>query len=246
MMNKQRKGMDAEDLVDNKSGERVMNRVKILDTENEPITNLMCSPSPIKSPKFEMDTSNSNQLGIGGLRSCRKSQQDFEEGNFKYFKKLGPTINSWIKNQGISTNSKKVVAPYSKLVRCLLAAHSCTKFQNELRKCRMYGSTNGAYKIVLQGKQNVKSKLIWVDNTVKPDQILKEAKWIISPLSVKFLCWSLLITLLIIYAMTFMPYGLIFLQENPTRDLVENIMNLFFIADIIVNFFTGIIEGDER
>lgn len=141
---------------------------------------------------------------------------------------------------------KKNDFPYVKLTRCLLASLACTKFNSELNKARTFGTSSNQYKVPLRGKLNVKSKLMFVDDTVSSETIIKNAPWVINPLSGKYIAWQFLMSLLILYAMTFMPYGLVFMGDDTTKDLAETIMNMLFIVDIVVNFFTAIIDEDDK
>jgi hypothetical protein len=144
------------------------------------------------------------------------------------------------------SNRKKNDFPYVKLTRCLLASLACTKFNTELQKSRTFGTSSNQYKIPLRGKLNVKSKLMFVDDTIPNDVIISNAPWIINPLSGKYIAWQFLMSLLILYAITFMPYGLVFMGDDSTKDSAETMMNLFFLIDIIINFFTAILDGDSK
>lgn len=87
---------------------------------------------------------------------------------------------------------------------------------------------------------------MFVDDTVSSETIIKNAKWVIDPLSGKYIAWQFLMSLLILYAMTFMPYGLVFMGDDAAKDLAETIMNMLFIVDIFVNFFTAIIDEEDK
>lgn len=214
---------------------------KPLETETEPLAQSQgqgAKPAPLPKEK--------NRI-LASVAPVKKGPQAMLENFvYKYFKKPGqtpPLLGSTVNELQHGLNKKNDSA-YSKLVRCLLVANSCVKFEKELKKSRLYGTSSNQYKIALRGKTNVKNKLLWVDDTVKPEDILKSAPWIINPLSVKFFSWNIVMGGLIIYAMTYMPYGLIYAEEDPNRELAENLMNILFGADIIVNFFTGVILDD--
>lgn len=169
---------------------------------------------------------------------------DPSKQKFKYFRKAGDPQPVDLELE--DSLRKKNDFPYVKLTRCLLASLACTKFNSELNKARTFGTSSNQYKVPLRGKLNVKSKLMFVDDTVSSETIIKNAPWVINPLSGKYVAWQFLMSLLILYAMTFMPYGLVFMGDDTTKDLAETIMNMLFIVDIVVNFFTAIIDEDDK
>lgn len=163
---------------------------------------------------------------------------------YKYFKPRGQEDTLLAEPV---VNSKKTNDPtYLKFVRCMLAAHSCVKFNRELNKMRLYGTSLNQYKIALRGKKNVKAKLLWIDDTLTPEQIIANTKYVINPFGYKYLIWNLIMSLLIIYAMTYMPYGLVFVNNSPTKEAIEDYMNIFFVIDIFVNFFTVIFDEEGQ
>ena len=60
-----------------------------------------------------------------------------------------------------------------------------------------------------------------------------------------YIIWNIIMSLLIIYAMTFMPYGIVFMGDNDTKESIENYMNIFFVADIFVNFLTAYYDEED-
>lgn len=129
----------------------------------------------------------------------------------------------------------------------MLASRSCMYSVSEgILQCRKYGTSGNQYKIPLRGKQNVKDKLLWKFKEISIKEIIGKEKYLISPLGIGYVLWSLLMALLIIYAMTFMPYGLVFMGDNNDKELAENLMNIFFVIDIFVNFFTAYFDDDGQ
>lgn len=164
--------------------------------------------------------------------------------NYKYFKKKGDQNTN---SEPIRSPSKKTNATaYRKLSRCLLAAHACTQFQTELWKVRKYGTSSNQYKIPLRGKKNVKEKLLWEYKEISAQEIIKKEKYLISPFGIPYLAWNFFMALLILYAMTFMPYGLVFMGDDNSKELAENLMNIFFVIDIFVNFFSAYFDDDGQ
>jgi hypothetical protein len=70
---------------------------------------------------------------------------------------------------------------------------------------------------------------------------------VLRPTSTKRVCWDLLMMTLLIYVALIAPYRIGFDVEAEGVWLVwENLLDLFFICDIVVNFRTGYYEDDEE
>jgi hypothetical protein len=181
--------------------------------------------------------SNTGNTGNDSSNICLAS----ELSDFKYFgdpKRGGKRSLSWKKK-------KENTGSYTKLSRCLLAAYAATKFNRKLDAQRKLGVNKDIYKAHLQGKKNVRANLLWKSSKQTVREIIKQQKWLINPFGVFFVLWNSLQAILILYAITFMPFGLIFMADNDTRENIESIMNYFFIVDIVINFFTAIAREDE-
>ena len=82
-------------------------------------------------------------------------------------------------------------------------------------------------------------------NLVKIDPIKTNLKsYQINPMGYTTAAWNILMFFLILYCVTFMPYGMVFHGENEGKEMAEEIMNIFFGIDIIVNFLTPIYLPD--
>jgi len=161
---------------------------------------------------------------------------------FKYFKKPGESAEGGIEHHVKKNND----GTYIKTARCLLVALACTKFNSNLEKARLYGTSLNQYKIAFRGKKHVKEKLLWVNDEIPVQEILKTAKWIVNPMGKKYICWNLVMALLIIYTITFMPYGMVFMNDDPKVSTMESYMNIFFGIDIFVNFCTAIFDEEGK
>ena len=52
--------------------------------------------------------------------------------------------------------------------------------------------------------------------------------------------WNLIITLLLLYTASFVPYRIAFIDDNPTAMIVaDTIMDMLFLGDIFVNLVSA-------
>ena len=213
-----------------------LNLQPIPTAPNDTESDLIVTPSP-----------NLN-VGISPTKSILKKSSTTTGANddtyqYRYFKKPGQTSPV---EPHRSPQKKSKDSAYKKITRCLLTAHACTMFQSELWNMRKYGTSNNQYKIPLRGKKNVKEKLLWEHKEVLAQEIIDKERFLISPLKLPYLIWNAFMALLIMYAMTFMPYGLVFMGDDYTKELIENLMNIFFVIDIFVNFFSAYFDEDGQ
>ncbi|PHU00861.1 Potassium channel AKT2/3 [Capsicum chinense] len=70
------------------------------------------------------------------------------------------------------------------------------------------------------------------------NQTLHKGKTI-SPMTSRYRCWETLMVLLVAYCAWVCPFEIAFMNSNPNKKLyiADNIVNLFFAADIILTFF---------
>lgn len=131
--------------------------------------------------------------------------------------------------------------PRIKLIRCFYTVLAVVKLTNILEQVKLYGTSTNLYKIAFRQRKAVKKALFPIP--VRPTFNNKKKEtlpcYLIHPNSLCLAIWNLLMSLLIFYAISFMPYGMVFMPDNKKKETFENYMNYLFIIDILVNFFTA-------
>jgi hypothetical protein len=137
-----------------------------------------------------------------------------------------------------SMRSIDLVSPKRKFVRCVHAAIFVVKLRTILEQVKIFGTTSNLFNLTFRPPDNVykslKPPLCDQENYDPVKLYLK--KWQINPMGYATAAWNILMFFLIIYCVTFMPYGMVFYPENEDREMAEEIMNIFFGIDIVVNF----------
>jgi len=131
--------------------------------------------------------------------------------------------------------------PYVKIKRCLNTALYCTKMSNIAEKIRLLGTSSIHYSPIFKNRQYILSKLK-EDKVSK--QVVKLPWYIINPESKFYMAWTMVGFIFILYAITYMPYGLIFVESDFVNAL-EDYMNYYFMVDVVVNFITAIYVNEE-
>lgn len=99
---------------------------------------------------------------------------------------------------------------------------------------RLYGTSSVQYSPVFKSRSYIKSRLK-VESSKPPEPVLPFYK--IHPNNKYLVFWTMIGMLMIFYCITFMPYGMVFV-DNAGVNLFEDIMNYYFMVDIVVNFLT--------
>lgn len=136
-------------------------------------------------------------------------------------------------------NKPKVVSnlPISKIQRALSAALFCVRMDKIGHNLRHHGTSCLQYNLIFKNRKYVKARLTMSANKVVPQQL---PKYMIHPENKYYLVWTILGLLLILYSISFMPLGLVFYTDDKNIDLAENLMNIYFGMDIIVNFIVAL------
>ena len=105
---------------------------------------------------------------------------------------------------------------------------------------RLYGTSSVQYSPVFKSKSYIRTKLK-VESSKPPEPDLPFYK--IHPNNKWLILWTFVGFLMIMYCITFMPYGMVFVDSKGV-DMFEDLMNYYFIADILVNFLTLYYDPD--
>ncbi len=129
-----------------------------------------------------------------------------------------------------------------KIKRCLNAALFCVKMDRVNLEVRKQGTSLLQYNLLFKNRDYVRRRL-------KPEQHKVEAvvlpRFLFHPENGWYVAWTLVGFFLIIYAVSFMPYGMLFYPENKSINAFEDWMNVYFILDIFVNFNVAIDDASN-
>jgi hypothetical protein len=146
----------------------------------------------------------------------------------------------------VSVKSIDLVSPKRKFVRCVNAAIFVVKLKTILEQVKIFGTTSNLFNLTFRPPDKVyKSLKPPSADQEKKDPIkpfLKRCQ--INPMGYGTAVWNILMFFLIIYCVTFMPYGMVFFPDSTDKEMAEEIMNIFFGIDIFVNFLTPILMPD--
>lgn len=145
-----------------------------------------------------------------------------------------------------SVRSIDLVSPKRKFVRCVHAAIFVVKLKTILEQVKIFGTTSNLFNLTFRPPDSVYKSLKppSADQEKKDPIKLYLKRWQINPMGYTTAAWNILMFFLIIYCVTFMPYGMVFYPESEDKEMAEEIMNIFFGIDIIVNFLTPIYKPD--
>lgn len=102
-------------------------------------------------------------------------------------------------------------------------------------KVRVYGTSCLQYDLTFKNREYVMKRLQGFVVTSEPPA---KPWYVVHPENKAYLCWTLVGFLFVVYAVTLMPYFMIFYEIQAISRL-ENLMGYYFLVDIVVNFFTA-------
>lgn len=124
---------------------------------------------------------------------------------------------------------------YVKIKRCLHAALFITKMSKKSEYIRTYGTSCLHYNPIFKNRQYILARLRG-EKFIPPT--IRLPWYIIDPNNRLLIAWNLVGFVLVIYAISFMPYLMVFVAE-PWVDQMEEYMTYYFMVDIVVNFTTA-------
>lgn len=104
---------------------------------------------------------------------------------------------------------------------------------------RKYGTSCILYDPIFKSKQYIRDALFKDPRAEKKQEL---PRFMFHPDNKCLIPWTIFGYILLIYTITFMPYGMLFYGDDPTIDLLENLMNGYFLADILVVFNTALLD----
>lgn len=150
-------------------------------------------------------------------------------------KKGSPSMN----NSFISM--KPTESTYKKRRRVILAILAVVKFWRILEHIKQYGTSSNLYNIAFRSRKSVKKSIFPIAKGSSQVKIKAKLVFLFHPNSTFLLFWNILLLFFVFYALSFMPYLTVFQQnDDPVQNGFENFMDVCFLIDLIINFFTAI------
>ena len=107
---------------------------------------------------------------------------------------------------------------------------------------RKFGTSLLQYNPLFKNRDYVRRRL-------KVEKVKVEAvtlpRFMFHPENGWYVAWTLVGFFLIIYAVSFMPYGMLFYGDHKTINAFEDWMNVYFMLDIFVNFNVAIDDAQN-
>ena len=104
-------------------------------------------------------------------------------------------------------------------------------------RLRNYGTSSLLYSLIFKNRTYVRGRLHSLYSQTK-EKVEVLPPLLVHPNGPFFVVWTFLTILFIVYAVTALPYTMIFI-DNKYIDIFEDSMNYFFIADCVLNFFVA-------
>lgn len=147
-----------------------------------------------------------------------------------------------------SVQSVKQVEPLAKRKkRVILAVLAVVKFWRILDHIKQYGTSSNLYNIAFRSRKSVKKSIFPIAKNSTQVKTKVQLRFLIHPNSLFLTFWNLFLFLFVLYAMSLMPYLAVFVEEvSPFQSAFEDMMDIVFLLDLLLNFFTAIYNSKEE
>jgi hypothetical protein len=101
---------------------------------------------------------------------------------------------------------------------------ACNIFDSCIQNIKKFGTSTNLFNMMFKNKKSVK-KALYPNNKVEKARhvVLDIPPYVINPNSDFALIWNIWTLLLILYCITFMPYGMVFLPDDLAKEIFEDI-----------------------
>lgn len=171
------------------------------------------------------------------LKSLHKIEDQPDKNTPAYMSQLSKKSRSGMKDSQSNPGS------LAKIQRVLNVGLFCVKMEKINEGIRKHGTSSLLYNPVFKSRWYIRNKL---KRDLIVEDVVEVPRFMFHPEHKLFIVWSLIGFVLILYAVTFMPYGMLFMSDNVFIDRMETYMNFYFIADIFVNFNTALIDKENK
>jgi hypothetical protein len=137
-------------------------------------------------------------------------------------------------------------SPLKRLKRIFMGVLVVVRLQARIRELKLHGTSTVMFDVAFRNNKAIRKALF-------PKVIKKALRTIgnkpfliINPDSTGLLVWNWILLGIIVYVMTFMMYTTAFKNTSKTLEMIENGMDILFIADLILNFFVPYYNEDEE
>lgn len=191
-----------------------------LDLENSALNRSKFGPSTLNNSALMDKNNNSSMRG-----SFRKDNQ--ESMNRSFTKPTEPAIK--------------------RLRRAFLAIRALVRFWKILENIKQYGTSSNLYNIAFRSRKSVKKSIFPIAKSQNHVKVKVKMFMLIRHNSPFLIVWNIVLFLFVLYALILMPYLSVFSSDtNPYQLIFETMMDVCFIVDVILNFFTTIVNSKDE
>ena len=140
---------------------------------------------------------------------------------------------------GKEVNSSKL--GYLKIKRCLNTGLFLTRMQRIGENVRLYGTSCTLYNLNYRPKIAVKHNLV-PPKEIPPPVIVPW--YIINPSTKLYFYWRIFQSLLILYAISLLPYSMVFINSTSLHTF-ELVINFFFFFEFFIGFLTAYVDDSK-
>ena len=145
-------------------------------------------------------------------------------------------------------NIKRLIleSPKRRLKRVFIGVMTGVKIKRRIDELKLYGTQTVLFDIGFKKKRAIRKALFPKPAVygLKKLRYLKVPWYIINPDSTGLLVWNWILIMIILYAMTVMPYTTAFKINSYAMSSLESAMDILFLIDVVVNFFTAYQDKD--
>lgn len=220
--------------------------------EDESEASLNPTSKKFMSAAWEGSNEFSEQMGLNRKSDMSRASPeksngfaDIQEGEMSRSRvsKQGPAIVNGDFSGSIHSQKVRDIREQAtkKRRRVMFAIIAVVKFWRILEHIKQYGTSSNLYNIAFRSRKSVKKSIFPIAKHSSAVKVKTSLFCLFHPNSTILSIWNLLLFVFVIYALSIMPYLTVFIQtENVWQDAFEDFMDICFILDVLINFFTAI------
>jgi hypothetical protein len=160
--------------------------------------------------------------------------------------KKGPQRGPQSLKSDLSMKRLVLESPRRRLKRVFIGVMTGVKIKRRIEELKLYGTQTVLFDIAFKKKKAILKALFPKPAVygLKKLRYLKVPWYIINPDSTGLLVWNWILIMIIMYAMTVMPYTTAFKISSGVMDSMEVGMDILFLIDVVINFFTAYQAAD--
>jgi len=209
---------------------RILKKRKKIEIKQILDNNLMENPSLQKRASRLIDGED------GFLKSLSyRPNENLGKENIEEEKK----IRAFLKEERRKEQQRIIRLRFHKVLYVIIACHRLRMIMEDVK---LFGTSSNRYHVHTRSRSSIYRFLF---NRLPNLEKIK-LKFLINPASKFYIFWIFVMSILILYSATIMPYAMLFYPDSNFRQQLETFMNILFFIDIIINFFLCYYKEDDR